>query len=1325
MTRQYGLGPTESGSIAGVDRSGFTPLLKFSSLARPRFSFVNVFVVAVVLAVVGLCVPRPTLAQTVTANLSGIVTDDSGSAVPGAKVVLTDQATKVTHTTTTNKDGSFSYTAINPSTYTVTITAKGFQTWVESGIALNASESRSVPGIKLKLGSMSQTVTVSAESLPVPVTTGASATTLNNTMVSQLAVQGRDAAELIKLMPGMAINSGLSNSEWSSALTQINTGPIGAFASNGTQPNGSMQLIMNGSVITDAGNQGTQIANINQDMTQEVTIQDSAFDASHAHGPVTFAAVGKSGTSAFHGEAYTYTRNGSLNAEEAFLKASGEPKPIDHYWYPGGNLGGPVVIPGTGFNKSHKRAFFFVGFERLQQQPAGTLHKYFVPTPAMINGSFSQSTMGPYTGFYGSGAIPCAAADAWNFGNFCGEKTVNGSLVPGSGAIDTGQITMYDPSGNAISPSTYDTYQQNLAAYNTCKSANGTNCVQPTVPNAAGSTINSGIDPNGQILMNLLAGAPGLQPLDPTNPNAKGFNAAFLDRPPVNSNELNIRGDLDITNNMKAFVSFTRQTESDINSLGLWWWAGDAVPYPSQTPAAQLSREWSIGVTNTISPTMVNEATFGYAYFINPVTLANPKAADPGTYGYNVQTPFAQPVPQIPDIVSWCCAPGGGNTPNAASAAGFNASSFGSSPNWYGKASGKDSYTPDFSDNFTLVKGTHTFKTGVFWAGYANVQTEGACCGGGTVGQWEFDPWASNSTNNLYADMLLGHAAGFSMASTNFTDNVKYNELDFYVQDAWQIRPRLTLNYGVRFNREGQWYPGNENQGIMVWNPNNSVQPYSSTSTAQWPGFVWHGIDSSIPVSGWPTHSFYPDPRVGVAYDLFGNGRTVLRGGFGLYRFNVAYNDVTANGMLDAPLGLKSFSSNCTFTQLSDLSTCSAAAAGARTSLNQGGMMYGDNSAPYSQTWDIIIDQRAPWNSTFEVQYKGNRSRDLLLSSNGNGGIPINNINYIPIGGLFQADPNPNSQYFGITYYCQQPAGTPNCDANAPPSGAIPDFRPYGYNAINVARHGSYSNYNGMVLQWIKQSGPLVVNMNYTWSHALGIRDGNNDNGQGAGASLDAFCLRCNYGTLAFNRTQIFNAAYVIQLPSPAHTNAFLEQAVNGWQLSGITQWQSGVPLQPLTNGNLFAGLPSATTNESLLGTDGIKLMPYLTCDPSKHLAPGQYFNPNCFEAPNVRGQNGPLVWPNITAPGFFDSDLGVYKNFQITERQKLQFRFTAFNFLNHPNPQFNLTGDVNLNFNTPGGTYTPCVYTGDKKTYPNCTDGYPHFEVGNRTLEFALKYMF
>src|SRR5579884_935137 len=1267
--------------------------MKLEGTVRKPFTFFSIMSVALLLA------QRPAHGQTITGSLSGTVTDATGAVVVGAQVTLTNEATGSNSTAKSNGSGFFSFPALLPGTYDLTVSSSSFSTYKLTGITLSEHESRTVSNITLKPGSESQEVTVTEIATPVPVDSGASSTTLNNTMVSQMPIQGRDAAELIRLMPAMAMNSGLGQSQWNSAVTQINNGPIGNFSSNGTQPYGGMQLIMNGSVITDAGNQGTQIANVNQDMTSELTIQNSSFDAEYAHGPVTVSATGKQGTKDYHGEAYGYARNGSLNANNSFFNANNVKRPIDHYWYPGGNLGGPITVPGTSFNKNHDKAFFFVGFERLMQQPAGTLHKYIVPTSQWMSGDFTAASMAPYSANYGTNEFPCDAnaVGAKNYSNFC------------QGAVDAGQITLYGPGGVPYSPAAYDA----AVAANIASSANA-------LPTVTGSRISpSIIDPNGQILMKLLSGAPGLQSIDP-NANCSGkpcgFNAQFLDSPPVNGNQLTLRGDVNITQKMKAFATLTRQTEADINNIGLWWWAGDAVPYPSQTPASQLSRAWSVGVTNTLSNTMVNEATFGYAYFINPVTLANPKAADPATYNYNVKTPFPQPVPQIPDIVSWCCSPGGGNSANSATAAGFGASSFGTNPKWYGNAAGKDSYTPDFADNFSWVKGRHSMKHGFFWARYANVQTEGACCGGGTVGQWEFDPWNSQGTGNLYADMLLGRATGYSQAGSNFTDNVRYNEISFYDQDKWQIHPRVTLSYGVRFEHEGQWAPANENQGIMVWDPNNSVQPYSKSSTNPLAGFVWHGIDSSIPLSGWSSKPLNVDPRVGVAWDVFGTGHTVLRGGFGVYRFQVAYNSVTGGGMLDAPLGLKNFTSNCTFTSLASLGACGAAAAGARNTTNYGGMLTGDDATPYTQTWNVIIDQQAPWRSHFEIQYVGNRSRDLLISPNGNGGIGLAQINYIPVGGLFKPDP-----VTGITYFCQGTASA-TCVSGAPPSSALPDFRPYDYgNGLYALRHGSYSNYNGLLVQWMKQTGPAVFNLNYTWSHTLGIRDGNNDNGQGAGASVDAFNLRNNYGTLAYNRFHVFNASYVLSLPSPIHGDAFLGQAVNGWKVSGILQLQSGPPLQPLTNGTLNMSYPGGVSNQSILGTDGMVLEPYLTCDPRN--GGGKFFNPSCFAVPTNRGQNGPTVWPTIVGPAYFDTDMGVYKDFKVTERQKVEFRLTAFNILNHPNQQFGLGSDVNVSLACPSGQ--TCTSASQYVNTNSKTTGTPLYTFGNRTVELALKYSF
>jgi len=138
---------------------------------------------------------------------------------------------------------------------------------------------------------------------------------------------------------------------------------------------------------------------------------------------------------------------------------------------------------------------------------------------------------------------------------------------------------------------------------------------------------------------------------------------------------------------------------------------------------------------------------------------------------------------------------------------------------------------------------------------------------------------------------------------------------------------------------------------------------------------------------------------------------------------------------------------------------------------------------------------------------------------------------------------------------------------------------------------------------------------------------------------------------------------------------------VNGWVLSGITQWQSGPPLQPNT-GSLNVAWPASMQPTDYLGTNAFtNTSPLLTCDPRKNLSSGQFFNPSCFTAPSG-GQNGDIIWPYIKGPAFFNSDLAIYKDFLFKEHHKVEFRLSAFNFMNHAIEQFNQggAGDVNLN---------------------------------------------
>jgi hypothetical protein len=140
-------------------------------------------------------------------------------------------------------------------------------------------------------------------------------------------------------------------------------------------------------------------------------------------------------------------------------------------------------------------------------------------------------------------------------------------------------------------------------------------------------------------------------------------------------------------------------------------------------------------------------------------------------------------------------------------------------------------------------------------------------------------------------------------------------------------------------------------------------------------------------------------------------------------------------------------------------------------------------------------------------------------------------------------------------------------------------------------------------------------------------------------------------------------------------------------------------------------------TNQSIIGTNAQQLNPLLTCNPKSGLSSHQYINGSCFAAPSVVGQNGPALLPVVYGPSYFNSDLGVFKNFSITETKKLQFRIQAYNFLNHPLWSFNGTGNLNLNF-----TQDP---TTQAISLNNPNFGKTTTKEGNRILEFAVKFFF
>jgi hypothetical protein len=1267
-------------SVAGLKRVGVVTGLAFVLLVAP-FCF----------------------GQQLTGTLSGTVYDQSGAVIPNAHLQMKNEASSDVRDTVANGSGFFSITAVQPGSYTVTVSAKGFKSWEEHGIVFAQGDNRTLPNVNLAVGGTGpETVEVVAGAdAVVPVDTAEVSTTVNAQMVEDITLQGRDAGELLKLMPGMALNNGTTQgSSFNDKVVGSNNGPVGAFSSNGTQPNGAMAYMLDGANLVDPGNAGTQIANINQDMVSEVKVLMSSYGAEYAKGPVIFQAFSKSGGSQYHGEGYLYARNSALNSEDAYSHSQGLPNPSEYYYYMGGNAGGPIPF----LNHGRKRLFFWGGYEYMVQHPAATPINYNVPTPAQLSGDFSNS------------AIPAGTLtnllNVWNF-----------AYAP---------LSNPPPGGTSTS-----------------------------VPAAD-------FDPN-------IAGIAKLYPAPNITPSVtNGWNNyQYLNTTPQNRWEATGKIDYAISDNTKLTGSYTRQIEVDQHPVGVWWTPPWTLPYPSGVEAATTSQEVMANLTHVFTPTMTNEFVFTLARYINPSTLSNPSAVDRTKLGFNVTGLFNHTTSQMPNILG----PWGGAFPNLDE---FSFAGALSGANEFGGIK-KD---PALYDNVTKVLGSHILKAGFYWDTSENVQSS-AGLETGAQGAYNVG-WGPSGTGNVVSDFLLGRTNSYQQQSSIPTNDLKFHQWSLYAQDSFKANKQLTLNYGLRFDHVGQWY--GTPQGFQVWDPGTYANGPAGT-IGKGPanaGLEWNAIDKNIPLSGWVSPLFYYEPRVGLAYDIFGTGKTVLRSGFAIFRYQVTAN--TAGEVSTGPEGSFTFTSAGTSTGYAQIDS-GAAGFVPPSGVTQNGasvdaLQLGDNKTPLTMDWNVTISQALPYRSVFEISYVANKSVNELIDGN-NG--KIDDLNNMAAGTFFFPDPtlginvSPN----GVTCNNSDPGknalACAGHVANYNASFNSNNYRPLNnYQDIYLITHGSYANYNSLQVSWQKQSGPITFLTNYTFSKVLGIRDGESSNGTGNGTLVDPTSIKNNYGTLSYDHRNILNLAYVWRLPRFVHGNRLLGGAVDGWQFSGYTTYQSGAPLQPNLSGDLnetfsaltypTAGAPNLPDNtinmpnglkstmvndSSWFGTSsnqqGVPL-PLLTCNPGKNLAKGQYFNPNCFTVP-AYGQQGTLIWPNMSGPAYFDSDLAIFKTFKISERQSVQFRMSATNFLNHPLAQFGLAGngDQELNFTnnytvpisgtaagvdgneckflgSPVGADGNChpSVTGISPTNTNTTTtGKPGFKTGSRIMTFALKYYF
>jgi len=1190
------------------------------------------------------CVAGLIWAQGIFATLTGVVTDPSGALVANAKVTLRDAESGSVRDTVTDGQGYYTFASVPVGTYVLMVAAPGFQSYKADGVTLGGGEKRNV-NVALQVGNTNQTVeVVGASDIITPVDSGEKSDTLTTKELQNYVQVGSNAAEYIKIMPGFGIQNGTSNhASYSGQTIGINAnGDSGSqsplnnnFSYNGL-PGNTLDIVADGAHVSDPGCNCDTPVNPNSDFIQEFKILASNFSAEEQKGPMVITSVTKAGGTQFHGNAFFYARNYVLNSNDALFNAEGEKQPQNKYYYPGGSIGGPVLIPWTHFNKDRNKLFFFTGYEYFYQVLDTGLLRATVPTSGELNGNFSPAEVAEEGAITASGKAP---------------GQVNQALFPG------GQIPA------------------------------------------------SMINPSMLALMKLY-------PAPNANPNATGgYN--YVQAEIFNQNNLQwvSRVDYNISDNTKLFVRYNLQRETQQFPVGLWWRNTDQVPYP--TPIEGLNRSDSVtgSLTHVFSPTMTNEVVMAYTFVGFPNVFENPSKVNPTSVGFTDPLLFKNSVPQIPSF---------GQFGPAEAALVFNPGGFEAGGPTSGLYANK--YMPSVSDTLTKVWGTHTFKAGFFYEWIRNAQP----ASNDTNGEMIFDPNGNpNTYGNAFADELTGNLNSFTQTNFNRINDISYNTDEGFIQDSWKVTQRLTLELGLRMTHFTPW-SDDEGDGYSAFVPSN----YSGSACTAAPtfcGFEWHARDSAVPLGGFPTRTLFWQPRFGVAYDLTGNGNTVLRGGWGRFYYH--------SGQFTSGLDTSAGSETVTLTSTNWCGSASSCTSPLLAS-NLGSIPFTaapptpsavdskDSSQPYTDSYSFTISQRIPWSSLLEVAYVGNQSYDLQNAAGAG-----SNINLVPVGALL-GQPNPA-----------------NANAN--------NFRPYaGYGDINLATNNLYSNYNSLQVKFLRERSRYTISANYTYGKSLGITSPNGTNLSSLEATLDPFNLRQNYGILPGDRRNIFNAAYSIELGSPIHGNKFAAGAINGWQLSGVTQWQSGsnltynstnfnfdmsltgsgvpCPTAPLAAGVAYpvvcgtnAVLPGsvsaanltgiAINNQSILGTSSMQLNPLVTCNPTSGLATHQFINQSCFSVPTTVGQNGPTLLPVAYGPGFFDSDLGLFKNFQIKESMKLQFRVQAYNFLNHPLWSFN-GSNLGLSFTqNASGTFT--------NTSPNF--GTVTTKQGNRVIELAVKFYF
>lgn len=656
---------------------------------------------------------------------------------------------------------------------------------------------------------------------------------------------------------------------------------------------------------------------------------------------------------------------------------------------------------------------------------------------------------------------------------------------------------------------------------------------------------------------------------------------------------------------------------------------GSAIPDMATTNTNSPARSYVVHLVDSIRPDLLNDVAFNFtqsAIHSTPVGLSN-KSNNPDI---NVPEPFANTQGVIPELT-------------------FTG---GSSVLGYGPYNELNRNYNAF-DNLTWIKGRHTFKFGISVNRYN--KSENAANQEGVFGFTNTGaPTGTSSFMQSWANFLLGNVASFTMPSTDITPNLWAWQEEAWAQDDFKVTPRLTIYMGVRWSYFGQPTDSNnllDNFAPGLYNPANAPQMNPTNGnlvlgTGTNPtlnGIIVGGKNS--PYGATVANNEYRNfaPRIGVAWDPFGDGKTAVRAGYGIYYDSGLFGTYEQNIFANPPYVHSVNISNAPFSNVSS-GTVNISAAPLTLHATQIPAL-----VPYVQQWSFNIQRQLPSAVVLDVGYVGTKGTHLL--------------------GIVDL----NEAYPGVA----QAAGLNNAGTTIFTSATDPRInavRPFlGFNAINTIESAFDSNYNALQVMAHRSFGSAgLFSVAYTYSKNL--TDNASDRSNAPQNSYNWH--EGEYGPATLDRTHVLSLNYVYDLPFLKNRRGALGYVLGGWELSGIGSFYTGSPFTVTTSNADPAGL-------GLLGPSAASSRPDMVCGSPNANAPHQYtgflgagqpswFNRSCFQAvPQGVVRPGNAGRGVVRGPGFSNLDLALMKNFALlrNERLKLQLRGEAFNALNLVNP--------------------------------------------------------